>query len=1393
MPRRAIFSFAVLLFLAHGMFAESITPARTIIDQAFELNEDSDFFGTTILPLEDGKVLIGGTHFSGLSLFQAEENGAVDDAFNSNLRFDVHAMVRLKDGRIAVASYDYAFSQTGEMVDRFYLSLHSKTGQRLRLLYQLTALLERESFMRLAPLANGGFVFSLSGGTNLIRRYDSEGAATVLNAPALETDRYITAIAANADNSIYVGGFLESIPGFRRPWLWRLRPDGSRDAAFPALEPGTNDSGEFSGILVQPDGKAILTGDFSQLGSRSLTGLARLNPDGTFDDSLDLSRLETAFDAGSHRRSALLPDDSFVVTGLFRDGSLPQLGFYRVRIDGSVEVFQLDAPFRPIDVQAIAPTLDNKIYIISGSYRSDQPSIFRVFADGHPRSAIGLADSFLSVPETKGRVNVLLRRFGDTASAAEVVVESRDKTALAGVHHHGFTNVVRFAPGESSKEIPLGLIDDGVISENPEREMVLEVTSSDGRVFVGDYAQLNVTIRDADHPSAVDFTFKSPFSAARVRCVGDVCNTESLGYARLDSKGRIVTGFLPIEPAPGLVSTNLLLRLTSTGAIERQAEIRFSNASEDRRGIEAVPDGNLLIYGPLVNSNGVRIPGLVRLNEELAVDPSFTPAIAAAEIVRALAVLPGGSFIVATDRPRTLASSLQRFHANGERDTAFNPATSFGTISSVAVQSDGRVLLSYHNIGPKVTRLHTNGTVDSTFSFTTQNAFWQGRGDLTIGPDDTIYYNGSDRLERRLPNGRLDNSFRFDGNGTPRFGSDGRLFVFNHAQVLRLNWDGSPHASFVPVFSAVITEGFTDMFLDAEDRPVVVGNFSHAGGELSMQIARLNATNTLQGLGFAREAFLAFERGPAFVVVERVADVREAASVKYRVSALPSQSPQNYQPIEGEIAFAPLERRKVVGLDLADHSMAEPDKVLLIQLHGLPPNTNPGRLQAILRILDDDRHRDGLHLAFAKAENPAHPGLRQGVHALGVQSDGKILALNSGQYYEESILRLLPSGEVDSEFETQAFDSIDSVHLMPDGKFLVRDYNSISRRNADGTRDPNFKFSVPGAQIRGVLVTGKGATFVYGRSPGPGAAALLLRLNTNGSADSTFQARLPSAATGRSATITELIEDSNGNLLANLQWSLSSDFFWEIVTNRLIRLERDGSLDPSFSPQLSGLSFPTLWAAGPNGTVLISTREAAGERVWRLRGDGAVDPSFAPVHIQLPSESAALNTVHLQPDGRILLAGRFDRCNGRPCPGLVRLNADGALDDEFELWLNEFFGPIEHRNNFVGEIVQSSAPGEYLLNVWRFVRPERWQFWPPPIHPAFVRFTSTWLPRLESISALGTGARIGFDPGTYPQLNLEYSEDLRVWLPSEATFSGKGQAEDAQAAAVRRFYRLRGK
>jgi uncharacterized delta-60 repeat protein len=111
-----------------------------------------------------------------------------------------------------------------------------------------------------------------------------------------------------------------------------------------------------------------------------------------------------------------------------------------------------------------------------------------------------------------------------------------------------------------------------------------------------------------------------------------------------------------------------------------------------------------------------------------------------------------------------------------------------------------------------------------------------------------------------------------------------------------------------------------------------------------------------------------------------------------------------------------------------------------------------------------------------------------------------------------------------------------------------------------------------------------------------------------------------------------------------------------------------GFVDTSF---LNGMSGPNSWvwalALQPDGKVLVggqftSFNGLPGGEIARLSTDGSVDTNFSAI---ITAGDQTVNSLALQPDGKVLVGGIFTGINGVTRVNMARLNADGSVDSNF--------------------------------------------------------------------------------------------------------------------------------
>jgi uncharacterized delta-60 repeat protein len=175
-----------------------------------------------------------------------------------------------------------------------------------------------------------------------------------------------------------------------------------------------------------------------------------------------------------------------------------------------------------------------------------------------------------------------------------------------------------------------------------------------------------------------------------------------------------------------------------------------------------------------------------------------------------------------------------------------------------------------------------------------------------------------------------------------------------------------------------------------------------------------------------------------------------------------------------------------------------------------------------------------------------------------------------------------------------------------------------------------------------------------------------------------------------------IAEQADGKFLVggNLRYSYEG-----INVNKLIRLNTDGTLDTTFTPQFSrsnGDAWVSSIEVQADGKILVgggfdSINDVTIHNIARLNSDGTLDETFAesvfsPIYdvdninyltyynLENPMGASYypemyVNTIKSQADGKILVGGYFyiPQINSY---GIVRFNSDGSLDDTFMNYLN---------------------------------------------------------------------------------------------------------------------------
>ena len=323
----------------------------TILDAGSRFPDfDPPFFNNTVdtvVPLENGKVLIGGNIVAGDitgNIARLNPDGSEDTTFLKGSGFNarVRTIRPRKGGKILVGG-DFT----------------SYDGSPVARLARLNA----------DGLLDAGFTANTGSGAN----------SSVLS------------LAIETDGSILAGGNFTSFNNSPKSALIRLKPSGAPDTAKPLTTPfNTQILPRVDSITPQKDGKIMIAGNFIftfQFGTGFRSGIARLNPDGSRDPSFEPGH--GAHDQGntSFIRSVSAvsrqSDGDYVIAGNFTAyNGTPASRIARLSPSGAINP-SFPAPGLDFNdsVEALLPLPDGK-FLAAGRFTSPDGGVVRMTPAG---------------------------------------------------------------------------------------------------------------------------------------------------------------------------------------------------------------------------------------------------------------------------------------------------------------------------------------------------------------------------------------------------------------------------------------------------------------------------------------------------------------------------------------------------------------------------------------------------------------------------------------------------------------------------------------------------------------------------------------------------------------------------------------------------------------------------------------------------------------------------------------------------------------------------------------------------------------------------------------------------------------------------------------------------
>jgi large repetitive protein len=1168
----------------------------------------------------DGKILVGGAFRSlqgqgprpGIARLQT--NGMIDPLFASPLgSLRVQAIAVQADGTILCASATPSLtSGSFRVLSRLLpdgntdLTFNTISGTAA---FSSTAPQTNIYGLELQP--DGKFIFDSSLG---FQRLLPHGAADIgfngsVAANLVDPPRVIT---LQKDGRILVGGARR---GTNVACIFRLNADGTLDGSFNAGPTGAR----ISAILAQPDGKIIIAGGFTNIQGEVRNGVARLAKDGTLDGAFNAGLGANAGTNAVVQKILRTPNGQLVLAGLFA---------------------QFNDYARPGVARLLTDPGSLPVIVTPPSAQSAHVGQFAQFsADVAGMSPVSAQWLFNGSP-VGGATNLVLR-------IENVQPNHGGAYALTVSNSLGVVTSTPAALTVTAAPVSAGAVDIGFHpGAGPNGSVLAAVRQPDGKIVIGGrFTEIDGEPRNRIARLHADGTLDPTFPAG-----SGVTNTANAPIPTvralvLQPDGKIIVG-----GTLGYVDGQLrasIARVNTDGSVDPSFADHLSGS--DVHALFLQKDGKLVVGGRGSFSLG-------RLHVDGTVDGTFLRQGGGFGTWRAEGIteLPGGKFLIAATDPADPASSgLMRLTASGYLDTTFqavrSPVRSFVLMENAILI--GGAFTNIHGVPRRYLAAlsHDGALLSNTWSSVTlsdpvrritrdvcgrvlvSGSFAMVNGQRHVG------------LARFVEDGTLDASF------APEF--DGEINALIPQSDFRLLGAGE----FAEV-NGSSRRGVARILEDTPTLPLLVNQPTNQAIRAGTGLTLLSSADCagryafqwqLNGVNIpgATNAILQYPnaktdlRGDFRLVVTNVAGTVTSAV------ATVSISPPTTMPGDNDIDFFPqyTPTGGVYAIALeADGSLlvsgAYPDGGSLKRFYpdgSMDPVFDIGRAVQLsfpvprLIALEPGGsmlicfNSGGTALVRFDAEGEridspfAWPnGL---VHGLVVRRDGTIYLAGDfstvNSYRSPGLARVSSAGALDTAFSSNLADGlrISAMTLTPDDSIIVArrfpEGDTVARFLSSGLLDQNFLSVNSSNSIRALALQSDGRILVAGDFTNFNGIARphLVRLNTNGSFDSSFSSvlqpgdRICALAIQPDDKILICGTNTAGGPIADLG---------------VLRLQRNGGLDPTFDPGEGATGPLTSLALSPSGSVYLAGRFDS--------YDGFVRPSLARAHGNPRSHGAAL-------------------------------------------------------------------------------------------------------------------------------------------------------------------------
>ena len=306
------------------------------LDPTFNIGTGADQNVYAIQQLPDGKILIGGqfAQYDGQPanmLARLNADGSLDTTWNPEYTGGgVGTIIPEENGKIVIGELFGGIKRLN--ADG---SLDATFSAQYNFGYDNTFVARQGSKYIISGVFN---IFSGEGFYRNIMRLNADGSIDTTFPPTELMGTYARAYVI--EDKILVVGTTQYYNGEPIDGMFMLDANGGLDNSFSPVQ-GSGNGGIIRCMAVQPDGKFVIGGTFQMINGQDRSFVARLNIDGTLDDSF----IPPAGDGIQTYHIAVQPDYQILTSGWFAQvnpdienpGEVEEFYMRRFNADGSVD------------------------------------------------------------------------------------------------------------------------------------------------------------------------------------------------------------------------------------------------------------------------------------------------------------------------------------------------------------------------------------------------------------------------------------------------------------------------------------------------------------------------------------------------------------------------------------------------------------------------------------------------------------------------------------------------------------------------------------------------------------------------------------------------------------------------------------------------------------------------------------------------------------------------------------------------------------------------------------------------------------------------------------------------------------------------------------------------